>query len=349
MRHRFRPDIFLRKRAARWLVFSLAAMALTACANTAQNTPLAADVIEIPYEMSEFGLMSVEARLNHAQTHRFVIDTGATRSVISADTASQLGLEVDDTKTTMVHGIFESQLRPFTQVAHLQIGAISVQEADLVVLDNPEITGKGVNLLGVDILKDYAFEVDTKAEVIRLHPATTFSAGRFRAWTKIPLETNPYDANDYGLYFAEARIDGKNVPAIIDLGAAFSAMNWESVRSRRLKRLRRSLREQWQLSGANGDFSPLVVARYGNIAMQGHSWNEQKLVVADLHTLDILGSQGQPLMLAGANMFLGQDYVIDFARLTLYVKPSRSKLDPNAVIRLGDSRILPVARIDWPR
>lgn len=291
-------------------------------------------LIEMPYTISEFGLMSVEARVNGAAPMRFLIDTGATRSVLSRASAQTLGLTVDPAKTTIVHGIFESQRRPLVRIESLEIAGLRLDDMDVVILDDDD-SGTPENLIGVDILGQFVMEVDSRARRLRLHAAESFSAEPYRNWTAIDLKTNPYQSQEYGLYFAEAVIDGEPVPAIIDLGSAFSALNWEGARSGRLIRLRNRMKDKWQLSGANGEFNPIVVARYDFIRIESYRWLNQKLAVADLESLDILGANGRPLMLAGAPLFRNRDYVIDFSRLKMYLRRKPMSLQERQTLRFN--------------
>lgn len=304
-----------------------------ACANTpppsASTSPSPKQItpfLSIPFTLTGEGLYQIEVSLNGQGPYQFLIDTGATISVVFEHTANTLNLDTTAGETATIHGIIDSQERPLGVLAQLTVGSLQKSNLRVAILEdrveNPSLDG----ILGLDFLKEHALVFDLDRMSLDFTVSDQFQAPRYRRWNFIRLNPNPYAEEDYGLVFLYLTLGGYRTPALLDLGASFSVANWSTGQNRQLRTYRLRLRERWELEGAIGTFSPKLTARFNKIFAGEHTWYNQNVLMLDLQTLNIIGVDGKPLMIAGADLFNDSTIAIDFPGQRLYVKPNATYL-----------------------
>lgn len=130
-----------------------------------RHTPV---VAEVPVRRSG-GTMLVETRINGSgQPFIFMVDTGASYTAISVETALRLGLR-DIFFGAPVVELETANGRVFTTTARLdsvQIGTARVDDVEAVIL---ETTGRFDGLLGQSFLRHFDIVIDRSRDVIALH------------------------------------------------------------------------------------------------------------------------------------------------------------------------------------
>lgn len=99
-------------------------------------------------------------------------------------------------------------------------------------------------IIGMDILASYQIYVSPSISEIKLIPndiAVTLPV----AWDRMNLIANPFKNDNRNLHFIEVRVAGKIRPALVDTGAEFSAMNWNSAQYVQVKSLKKRMRNAW--------------------------------------------------------------------------------------------------------
>ncbi|MEL6364216.1 MAG: pepsin/retropepsin-like aspartic protease family protein [Pseudomonadota bacterium] len=313
---------------------------IAACASAPQEPP--AGVVEAPYRVTEAGLLAVRVLLNDEREAEFVIDTASTLTTLTRSTADALTLEYSEERMTSVYGFFERDERPVTDLRSAAIGGFSRENLRAVVLENVARGRETRNLIGVDFFEGLALEVLAEPQILRIYPPELVGEALGRRWTEIPLGPNPFGGPDRGLLFAEARLDRTAVPALIDTGASFTALSWTAVDSWRIDRILQRLEEDWRAQGAIGEFDPTARVRIDYFEIGKRYWRDVYAYIFELETLAVLGEPDAPIMVAGADLFLGTDFLIDFQNRRLYVRGSR--IGP----RIGDPAVTvgPPSRID---
>ena len=307
---------------------------LAGCTTTGTPATQAPDFIEpfliVPYQKTDDGLYTIDVQLNGDGPYRFLIDTGATISVVFEDTAEALVLPLDTQDTTMIHGIVESQSRPVVTLSSLTVGTIEKQNMRVAILKNRIAQAEVQGILGLDFLRDHALIFDHEASVLKFTVSDHFAASQYRDWNYIRLLPNPYREEGYGLVFINMRYARYRNPALLDLGASFSVANWAAARGSQFERIRSRLRQNWELEGAIGTFKPTTNVRMSRVYAGEHTWYNQVILVLDLDTLNLLGTEDKPLILAGADLFEDTSFAIDFSGERLYVKPNAAYLRQQA-------------------
>ncbi len=294
---------------------------LSACATAPSGPPVG--VYEAPYRITETGLIAVTVRLNGTVEEEFIIDTASTLTTVTERVANRLALPYSDENMTSVYGFFERADRPLTKIDSIELGGLSRADLPTVVLENVPGERSARNLIGIDFFSEHALEVLAEPQIIRIYPKNLIRRAPGRRWTKIPLGPSPFGGPDHGLLFAVARFEQKSLPALIDTGAGFSALSWSAIEGWRASEIRRRLKDEWRARGAVGEFKPETRVRLEYVELGDRFWREIDVYIFELETLDVLGAPRAPLMVAGADLFIGADFLIDFSSNEMFARGSR--------------------------
>ncbi|MCI5047712.1 MAG: retroviral-like aspartic protease family protein [Aquisalinus sp.] len=308
----------------RFFILVFFSIALAGCVTTqpAENRLLPEPVTTIPYQVGEAGVFEIDVFLNGSGPHRMLIDTGATISSLYEDTTRQLGIEELIGENIIVHGLSQSSLQPVVRPESLQIGNIIQTDLRMAVLAQPREEFLPAGVLGMDILQNYAVLFDHESQTLSFFRPQALNDYPFNGWAQLSLKKNPYSERDFNLFFLTIRIGNNTVPAVFDLGASFSLMNWAAANSPEVRLLRRRLRDQWEVNGAIGTFNPSVRVTFDFLRSNRYIWENWTVFVTDLKPLEVMGGDGQPLMVAGADMFRDTSFVMDFERGIIFIRPS---------------------------
>ena len=283
-------------------------------------------ILTFPYKTVNHGLITIDEIGANGTPLTFVLDTGATKSAIFASTAAQLNARAVLNERTFVHGMTGGGSHRIVEMETFKLGAREYDNLSFVLLENRDyFTAMNSNevsydgLLGMDILSDYVIYISRKTAQLKLIPNDLTLDVPMR-WHRVDLIENP-KINQHKLHFLETRINGKLIPALLDTGAEYSIMNWHSASYPEMKRRRKRLKEDWDIQGAVGEFSPKIRIRVSQIRSGQKRWFNKDFIVMDLDSLDVLGMRDEPYAIAGANLFAGETMVIDFERNYIAYQP----------------------------
>ena len=283
--------------------------------------------IVVPVSFTDDGGMLIDVLINGQGPYPFLVDTGSTTSAIFNDARTTLGIDVIPGRQVQVRGIVGTAMRPVVSAGSMDIGTIREEDKILVVLDsrrqNAGRTAWG--LVGLDILHDFALAWYPQEQAFYFIPQKSLEPYVETGWIEVPLSRDPYGTGLEELYFADIVIDNRTIPGLIDLGSAFTLMNWQDVQHPNLREYRRNLRREWQLQGAVDEFLPTVASIYPVIRIGDYAYYDHTVLVHEFDSANITGAAGQPLFIAGASMFARHDFIMDFANRKLYL--SRTSMD----------------------
>ncbi|WP_306253210.1 aspartyl protease family protein [Parvularcula sp. IMCC14364] len=311
-------------------VFCVCALLVGCAAIETQTRPtLPEPVSSLPYRIGESGVFEVDVLLDESGPYTMLIDTGATISSLYDDTIRLLGLPEVTGENIIVHGLSQSSLQPVVRPSQLQLGDIIRTNLRMAVLPEPREAFGPAGVLGMDFLKDYVALFDHETSTLSFYQPEAIKDYPFEGWQRITLSKNPYSERDFNLFFLTIRIGNNTVPAVFDLGASFSLMNWAAANSPEVRLLRRQLRNQWEVNGAVGSFTPSVRVTFDFLRSNRYVWENWTVFVTDLEPLEVMGGNGQPLMVAGADLFRDTSFAMDFTRGLIFIRPSpRHKATP---------------------
>jgi predicted aspartyl protease len=280
----------------------------------------------VPYTMLEGGRVVVEVRVNDQGPFRFAVDTAATGSFLTERARVALALEPIPGETATVFGAIASGEFPLVEVASLELGSEIWPAARLIAL--PSATSATATLdgvLGADFLRRYSVGLTATDRALRLYHPATIGAHAHRGWSEIVLTPRIFGNSGEPLHFLEIEVEGRSVPALLDLGAGISVLNSAAARALRLEPTR--IAERGEFADAVG--SEPVIAQLGtqDLRTADIRWRNETFLIEDLDIFTLLAAEGAPLAILGSGLFTQRDCIIDFARERLLIRWSMSEAE----------------------
>jgi predicted aspartyl protease len=281
------------------------------------------------------GRVTVAVKVNGQGPFNFVVDTGANRTVLSAELAQMLKLP--DAGMAAIHGIAGVEPAPTALVRRLEVGAVASLQIRAPLLPRARLGADG--LLGVDVLKNRRVSIDFGRNELRIGPSRNPETSAFdlRRWAAgdpdVPEPSSkrvvvPARYRFGQLIIIEADVGGLPVTAFLDSGSQ------NTVGNRALQRLvmgtnpdprvRRFVVPLLSATGqtAQGELAALPTLRLGGLKLQG-----VMAVLADLHVFEIWDLASRPAILIGVDVMRSFDTVeLDFGRrqVTFYLPSGRA-------------------------
>lgn len=313
-----------------------AGFTLTACVTTPKGPLSLRDQLEhgstitLPIIDSVSELLVVRAGLPDGSSGKFVIDTGATLSSIYPDVQKRLGLLPDQKTAIRVHGMIAAQLQPLTKLSGLTLGGKELPTMPVAVIPRakedtstaqkfraPEHDG----IIGMDVLRRYHLYIDKPGKLVQFIPRELGRPSAPINWHAAELTRNPFLEDGRELHFFQLRLGNGLTPALIDTGSQFNMMNWNTKRFPTLRAVRKRLRKDWEIEGAIGSFKPVTKILSKNARAGQKYWGDNEFLVLDFESLNVLGIDGKPFVIAGMPMFSEAAVLIDFENDRMYFKP----------------------------
>lgn len=306
------------KPMTRLVILILTCLAVTGCA-----TELVLDTDDaltvIPRRISDTGHIVVETQLNGLGPFRFVIDTGASISVIYEHTRAKIGIEPLQNIKAHVFGIGGSDLFPLARVAEIRVGGEFWQDARVAVLpDTSPIAARVDGILGVDFLSQYAVLHSRQEQALLLYPKELVSDSLYMGWDSVTLRELRVGDGNVAVFVLDMYIDAQHIPAVFDLGATASLMNRRGARA--LDILVRSPRTTPEIHGVAGGAEVLAELHVWRLEINNSIWRNRIFLVGEFPVFRKLGINRGPAAIAGADLFGERDFIVDFTRRRLLVK-----------------------------
>ncbi len=248
--------------------------------------------------------MTVPVLINGKGPYRFIVDSGATRTVISSRLAAELGLP--SAGTVPLHSVGGESEVPAVQIDNLYVGALPAKAIVAPVLDEANLGGEGI--LGIDTLAHKKVVIDLVHNRMSVEPADKFV--RPAASNEIVVTAR----SRFGqLVLADADAAGQRVYAIVDTGSMVTIGN--SVLQDKLVRHKRAVPQPVTITDVTGR---KIVATYAPISdLRLGAFHMSNVVIAfdDAHVFERFGLTKTPAMLLGMDLMQAFTRVsIDFAR-----------------------------------
>jgi hypothetical protein len=255
--------------------------------------------------------MTTRVSVNGMGPYAFVVDTGANRSVMSAELAAQLNLPAG--RPTKVHGILGLQDALTVNAQSFTAGRIRLPILDIPTLRREDLGCDG--FLGLDAFRDRSVGFD-----FRNNRVAIMAAGFDDIDPGDPSATLTSDViirarQKYGqLTIAEAEAAGRRIGCFIDSGAQVSVGNM-------------AMRQMVKSHTGDRAFTPIRVVLYGATGQQTHGevaevdtlgvgllrFTGFRMAFADLHTFSLWGMQDRPAMMMGMDLLsLFELVTVDF-------------------------------------
>jgi clan AA aspartic protease (TIGR02281 family) len=250
-----------------------------------------------------------DVMINGRGPFHFMLDTGASRAVLSASAAQRLGLHADGTARVEVQGISGREPAAEVHIDRLDTGALHFRDLEVPLLGGPIFDGLD-GILGVDGLDGM------KLTVSFVDHRCVISASVPR-WVRQPSDGAVRVRSSRRPMFM-ATLAGVRVEAIVDTGAAYTLGNPALLAALRRAGVVQSLQSAPPIIDANQQQQDGLVARtpplrFGQISMQ-----PLEVTFADYDIFRSWGLRRRPALLLGMDALatLAQ-FSIDYGRLEM--------------------------------
>ena len=251
------------------------------------------------------GRMVAPIHINGEGPFRFIVDTGANRSVISQALATRLGLT--PAGEDVVHSVDGAELAMLVNVGSLSFGALHLSGGQTPVLDGPMLGGEQ-GLLGVDGMAGRLLHIDFTKNCVDILEGPT--QVEMKGWLSVPASVR------FGsLVMVRGDIMGVRVNVLIDTGSNISLAN---------ERYRDDLRVvgahtiHYRNGHAFTAGRPIVFEqrvwtprlRMGSTSVEGVN-----AFIGNFHIFDVWGLQDQPTVLIGTDVLSrSEEMAIDYEK-----------------------------------
>jgi hypothetical protein len=276
----------------------------------------------------------VKASINGAPPADFILDTGASLTMVDQGYAATIGLKPEGNSS--VQGIAASGEMQFARVgsialegaggASAALGDFRVALLDLAENSQTMLWRKPAGLLGADFLGRFVLELDYDSLTVRLYDPARFQyRGRGAA---VPFELYQ------GIPVVEMTLDGDcSGKFLVDVGNSFHfVVHGSSVRSCRL--FNRGERREVEVAGGGiGGGFVSTLCRLDSLRIGPYSCAEPVAALA-LHTQGGIGSKEFAGNI-GNSVLERFRCTFDYAHRTLYLEPGRRFAERERVSRVG--------------
>lgn len=259
--------------------------------------------------------------------YRFLVDTGAERTVISRQLATELRLESG--RNTVLHSVIGVNDVKTVQIPRLQVSTKTVSVNNAPALEATNIGADG--MLGIDSLRSQRVLFDFKAGTMSITPA----AQKEEKYNKDEIVVRAKSRRGR-LIFTNAHIDGQPVTVIIDTGSQVTIGNMALERA--LLRRRVTAPELMTIESVTGETMTARFAFLKELQLgSGVGLKRLPVAFADAHIFRKLGLENRPAVLLGMNAMRAFDRIsIDFAEKKVrFVLPTTSMRDD---VRMAEAR-----------
>lgn len=241
--------------------------------------------------------LSVEAYVNGQGPFDFMVDTGATTSVITAELAAQLGLQPKD--SVRLHSIAGAQLVPMAKVATLAVGKRTRRDMTVAVLPRALLQMDGV--LGLEwlgrssLLLDFGRRRMVVGEALPVPDAqtTTVKSKLLRS----------------GLILIDAHIPGQGLIAFVDSGSTTTAGNDAMLEAARRSGALIGSAGVAELRSVTGDALEGRLAVLSRLVLGNMLLRDVQVVIGPIHTFEYWGIQDVPAIVIGTDVLRTFDQV----------------------------------------
>lgn len=263
------------------------------------------DKDHLPLEALPDDRLTVSVKVGAQGPFRFLVDTGADRTAVSAQLAERLGLPPG--RSVQMHSVTGKSRVRTAAVSGLSIANRSLPDIHAPLLDAAHVRADGI--LGTDVLRSALVRFDFRAGLLSIstggsrvrrvtEPDTIVVEGRRRAGR---------------LIVTEAEADGQPLTVILDTGSEVTIGN-DALRMALARRRNLSDDKPVQLTSVTGEMLPATYRKLDRLEIGGLTLLDLGIAFADAHTFRIMGLEKRPALLLGMNALLAFDSVtIDLA------------------------------------
>lgn len=273
----------------------------------------AAMAADVPFERLPSGHLVVETAVDAAPPAPYVLDTGASVTVIDARAWAAAGRGADEGRRVAVRAAGGKVAGRLVGPVRVTVGDVSAELTRVVVLPLDHLQQGGeplAGILGKDFLKRHVVSLDFATSTLGLHAPNA------------PLDVSGYAALPTrrlraGLLGVDLVVGGAAVPAIVDLGASYTILNDPAATLPGV-----TLSEAaTAAAGADAQALALREARVGALRLGTLDHGETTVFAADLPVFATMRMHREPGAILGTDVLARYRVVIDYGGGVLYLRP----------------------------
>jgi len=283
-----------------------------------QPAALAAPSVPMqPLEILPSGHPVVLVSIDGLAPRRFVIDTAASSTTIMPKLRAEMPGLVAKLSDDPLDGAAGRSDVETTVVKQVEVAGHLFRSPELMLLPPGPTDRLGTDgILGADIIADFAVEMDMPARRWRMTPKV--EAGMLDGLSA----SVPFVLDDMRAPRLTIRLNGVEVPAILDTGARGTIINWAAAKAIGLSQDSPGLAKATDIKGATNHAMASVEAPIDALAIGDARVEGRKVRIADLSIFKVLGfTLDQPAVILGIDMFADRRFVIDHPGLRLHISP----------------------------
>jgi predicted aspartyl protease len=296
---------------------SLAALLALAVA-----TPLPAFALDVPEPETTDALraldaaprLTVQVKVNGQGPYAFLVDTGASGSVISRELVDRLNITAHS--RTTIHGLAGSQQADAVLIDTLQVGRRVRRAFPMSVLPGRPMGAAG--LLGLEWLGTQGLILDFARKQMRLGSTLPMNDGRT---ISVPARTRRN-----GLTLIDGAVSSAHCLAFVDTGSSMTVGNLALLA---VARRANAVSEDWvdiELVSATGQVFAGRLAALKTLSLGQMILRNVPVAFGPVHTFEYWGISAKPAILIGADVLRSFDSIaLDFNRGAVHFRlPARS-------------------------
>lgn len=254
--------------------------------------------------------LTIKVMIGDKGPYRFVVDTGADRTVLADDVAAGLGLIPSD--DVVVQGIARAVPARAVVLRDLKLGRIAIDALRTPVLPRQWLETDGY--LGIDAIDGRRVSFDFQRHTLSVTPSAPVVA-----WPELNEAAIRVDGSHGRLTDVAARVDGVPAFAFIDTGAGISIGNTrlfdELQRKNNAAYLSNIRIPLFGVTGGEAEGRLVVVDK---IKLGALNFTNALLVICDLSVFDVWGLAERPALFIGMNLLKKTSmFMIDYGRKEL--------------------------------
>lgn len=255
---------------------------------------------------------------------RFVLDTGAERSVVSEAAVARLGLPRDKWVGTTMGGVGGLYRRPDAIAQSLSLGGVALVrntlKRDTSFAVTPTLRGVKPDvadgLLGRDYLTAFDLDLDMVNQTLGLR-SVSGCAGRFLPW-KVPYVTVPVTMALKDAAIVPVDLDGRRLRAMLDTGSSSSLLAAPGMYKLGLSVAAVAGDPGDTVSGVGPRSVVMRRHRFKSLTVAGETEANPDVWVAPVHLTPIVD------MLLGMDWLIGRRIWISYATKQIFVQQAAS-------------------------
>lgn len=254
---------------------------------------------------------------------RFLLDTGASKTLLTQNGAERLGLKTVQLNGLTFYGVGGSSVARTTRIKELRLGSAVLHDFDMIVTGTMR-TDRAVGLLGRDVLLSHGdLELDLAHHLVRLLQPKDCHGDDVVYWSISYMMASINTQS--GAVMVDASLNGKLVYADLDTGAGHSVVTLDAAQRAGVTPQSRGVADAGASSGMGGVVQTWI-GTFQTLGVGGEVVQHAELELADMFSNGRQVSTGSILrqdVVETPDMLLGADFV---RAHHIYIAPKQNKV-----------------------